>query len=68
MQFSVLVLLRVTQPPWRSESSHMTCCSSVLDLQTAGNGQIVKFAFRLAIMSYKNKNGRCGGEVAVGMA
>jgi len=29
MQFSVLLSLRVTQPTWRLESSHMACCSSV---------------------------------------
>jgi len=29
MQFSVLLLLRVTQPTWRPESSHMTCSRSV---------------------------------------
>ena len=49
MQFSVLLSLRATQPTWRHESSHMTCCSSVLDLQTARKGQFGKFAFQLAI-------------------
>jgi len=52
MQFSVLLSLRVTQPPWRPECSHMTSCSSVLDLLTAGKGQFVKLTFQLAIISY----------------
>jgi len=52
MQFSVLLSLRVTQPTWRRECSHMTCCSSVLDLQTAGKGQCGKLTFQLAIISY----------------
>jgi len=52
MQFSVLLSLRVTQPTWRPDSCHLTCCSSVLDLQTEGKGQFGKFAFQLAIMSH----------------
>jgi len=67
MQLSVLLSLHVTQPTWRPKSGYMTCCSSVLDLQTAGKGQFRKFAFQHAIMSYQNKYGRYDVEVAVGM-
>jgi len=68
MPILVLLLLRVTQPTWRSQSIHMTCCSSVLDLLSAGKGQFGKFAFQLAIISYWNKNGSYDGEVDVWMA
>jgi len=68
MQFSILLSLRVTQPTWRPECSHMTCCSSVLDLQTAGKGQFGKLTFQLALISNGNKNGSCDVKVAVEIA
>ena len=62
MQFSVSLSLRVTQPTWSPECSHMTCCSSVLDLQTAGKGQFGKLTFQLAMISYENKMGAMMGK------
>jgi len=46
----------------------MTCCSSVLDLQTARKGQFGKLTFQLAIISYWKKNGSYDGKVVVGIA
>jgi len=57
MQFSVLLSLRVTQPPWRPECSHMTCCSSVLDCRLQGRGTLENLHFNLQLSYNRTKMG-----------